>query len=457
MLTAISGMRYNVALAGWIGSVPWLIYLRHTDGWKSRLVFAGVLQVAAFLAVLKIVTEPLPWFFALMFSVPSAVMSAVLYVLFEWLRRRAGDRWGLAIFPALVIVSEWASSGFSEMGSWGALAYTQIDNLALMQTTSLFGLSGVTGLLGLTSAIIAVALAEPDARWWRRPAAVLAAVIFLAHGWGVFRLFQPLEGPIVRIGTVVSDLRLGPDAPPDDAELARATNTLFERTEIAAERGADLIVWNEGATSVDADDEAALLERGHQLARLHDVDIIMAYVVPREGMEQFENKFTWMTPEGGIEDYLKHHPVPGEGSIKGDAPFVAHDRPYGRAAGAICYDYDFPSIGLQHARLGVDLAVVPSSDWEGIDPYHTEMAAVRGIEGGFAVARSVRHATSAVFDAHGVARGRARDREGVHVMVTAVPVEGQRTLYSMTGDLLPLLAGLVVLSGGVIAFRRRNN
>lgn len=66
--------------------------------------------------------------------------------------------------------------------------------------------------------------------------------------------------------------------------------------------------------------------------------------------------------------YQKHHPVPGEPSIRGTEPLRVLARPYGRVGGAICYDYDFPALAREHARLGADLVVVPSSDWRGIDP-----------------------------------------------------------------------------------------
>jgi apolipoprotein N-acyltransferase len=57
-------------------------------------------------------------------------------------------------------------------------------------------------------------------------------------------------------------------------------------------------------------------------------------------------------------------------------------------SGALCYDYDFPALAAQHGSLGVDLVALPSSDWRGIDPIHTQMAAVRAIEQGVSIVRS---------------------------------------------------------------------
>ena len=58
---------------------------------------------------------------------------------------------------------------------------------------------------------------------------------------------------------------------------------------------------------------------------------------------------------------------------------------FGPAAGAICYDYDFPYLGLENARLNPSLVVLPSSDWKGIDSIHAQMASVRAIEGGYSL------------------------------------------------------------------------
>jgi apolipoprotein N-acyltransferase len=198
-----------------------------------------------------------------------------------------------------------------------------------------------------------------------------------------------------------------------------------------------------------------MLARGRAFANRNGVDLVMAYAVPVEG-GLMDNQYAWISPEGVLEHYIKHYPVPGEPSVRGTDTLIVHDRPYGRAAGAICYDYDFPGMGRQHAKLGADLVVVPSSDWKGIDPYHTQMAAVRGIEGGFSVVRPVRYATSGAFDAYGVRRASANYFEGERVFVASVPARRIETPYSRIGDVVPLAALLAVLAAVVALFRRRN-
>lgn len=455
LLTPVTGMRFNIGVIAWISAVPWLIALRSTHGWRGALALFAALQLAMFASIATIITDPIPLVFAPMFSVPMAIGSFLSYGLFELLRRRLGDRWGLALFPALAVLTEWLSANSSELGSWGALAYTQLDDLPLLQLASVFGLAGITALLALSNAVIAVLIAGEDRRRFVPAGLATLGLVLVAHAWGAYRLTLPLDGPQLRVATVVTEAKLTHGALPSGEALAHAEAQLFRHTEEAARAGAQVVVWNEGATAVDAAHEDALLARGRAVAAEHGIDLVMAYVVPLDGMTRFENKYVWMTPEGPLETYFKHHPVPGEGAVRGTDPVQVHERPWGRGAGAICYDYDFPAMGQGHAGLGADVVFVPSSDWRGIDPIHTRMASVRGIEGGFSVVRSVRAASSGAFDAYGVSRGIARDLEGQYLMIADVPTQRIPTLYSRWGDVLPAGAlGVLLLGGGLAGLRR---
>ena len=169
VVTLVVGNRYNVAPLAWVVAVPLLLYMRQRSGWRDGVVLFAALQVAYFFALLKIVTDPLPVTFAFMFSIPVALSAYVLFEVFEVMRCRLGDGWGVVLFPALTVLNEWVASYTSPMGSWGSLAYTQIDNLALMQLASVTGLTGITALLACTSALVAVLIANADRRRYFLP------------------------------------------------------------------------------------------------------------------------------------------------------------------------------------------------------------------------------------------------------------------------------------------------
>ena len=97
-----------------------------------------------------------------------------------------------------------------------SISYTQLDNLALLQVVSLFGLGGISFLLALasSSAITALLLDRKNQQRAHFLPVVfaLAASVALAQGWGSWRLAQSLEpGPMVTIATIGSDLAVGAD------------------------------------------------------------------------------------------------------------------------------------------------------------------------------------------------------------------------------------------------------
>ena len=106
------------------------------------------------------------------------------------------------------------------------------------------------------------------------------------------------------------------------------------------EAGAELVVWGEGSTLVSQDGESAFLDRVSSLARDERIDIVPAYAaLPGDGTgpaHPFRNTLTWVTADGAVaETYLKHHPIPGEGSVPGTDPLGTVSFGGARVAGAI--------------------------------------------------------------------------------------------------------------------------
>ncbi|MDH4120601.1 MAG: nitrilase [Deltaproteobacteria bacterium] len=458
LLTVLTGMRWNVAPLAWLAPVPYLIYLHQTHGRRSRWLFLGVLLLAVNLQVLKMITDPLPIFVAPMFGLPIALILFAVFMLWQAIRIRLGETWGLYAFPVLTALLELLTYRFSEGGTWGTYAVTQVENLPLLQLASLFGVSAIGFVMAWVGSFVMVALTSPNPGRLARHGLALGLVLALVFTFGAIRGFTP-QGKTVLTAGVVSDLILTPDRFQASKEVKIATETLFARTVAAARQGARIVAWNEAATVVAPAEESAFLQRGAALARQEGIDLMLAYAVPLSSAPfRFENKYVWFSEKGEVvETYFKHHPVPGsEPAEPGRAPLAAFDRPYGRTAGAICYDYDFPAMALGHAALGAGLVMVPSSDWKGIDPYHSQIARIRAIEGGFSVVRPVRASTSMAFDAYG------RTREALpffeqndRVMLARVPVEPVRTLYARMGDSIGWAYGLFLLAVGWTLWKRK--
>ncbi len=443
---ALVSMRFNIAWLAWISFVPLLLLLRQTNGFRGWASIFVLLQIAVFLQVVKIVTEPIPLSMALAFSIPMAAQTWVLTLIYEKTRRRTGEVAGAFLFAALMSAAEWASFYFSPTGSWGSMTYTQPGNLPLLQMTALFGITLPAFFIYLSSGLVAAGLSSPQQRPRLLRSAIASLLVFaLFYLWGVIRIDAPAPSRHVIVAGITGDLVITPAGIPEAELLHKETQLLIDRTKSAIQRGARIIAWNEGATIIFKEEENQFVEQLRQLSANHQITLVAAYIVPIDGIHKFENKYRLVSNGILEEEYFKRQPVPGEGAIAGKRPGRSVDLGYATVAGAICYDFDFPTLGRALSRQRIDIAIVPSSDWRGIDPYHGQMAAVRAIEGGYALLRPVRGATSFATDQLGRIRATMNDFENNDgVMIASLPAHHIDTLYSQIGDLFP--AALLILT-----------
>ncbi|MEM7603819.1 MAG: nitrilase-related carbon-nitrogen hydrolase, partial [Myxococcota bacterium] len=347
------------------------------------------------------------------------------------------------------------------MGTWGSAGDTQIEQLALMQLASVTGLHGISGLVYAFAATLESLIASPSTGRIQSTAAVIVTVLLVAVGGQARLALSTSEGTErTHVAAVGTDSHVGQGPLPTPEQIEEVNRGLFARTRAAARAGADLVVWTEAATMVEPEDEQAFLDEVAEVARGQEVAVVAGYVVPvqREPV-RYRNRYAFFTRTGALDHvYDKHRPVPGEPAIAGSAPMPLYeDERLGRVSGAICYDYDFPRLGLDHAAQDVDLVALPASDWRGIDPIHTQMASVRAIEGGHSLVRSTRFGLSAGFDPYGRPRGwlSAFD-EGERVLVMSLPRHGVTTIYGTLGDWFPLscvvISTLLLLGAGARRF-----
>ena len=79
--------------------------------------------------------------------------------------------------------------------------------------------------------------------------------------------------------------------------------------------------------------------------------------------------------------------------------------------------------------------LVPASGWELIRPYHTEVALLRALEGGFSVVRQAREGTSMAVDYLGnVLAYQDFFTTDDPLIIVDVPTRGVRTGYAFLGD-----------------------
>ena len=457
VLIASVGMRFNISILAWIMFVPLLLLARETNGKKAWFGILLLMQIGYFLQIAKIVTDPMPLGMALLFSAPMALGAWIFLWLFEKARRRIGDMLGIFFFASLMSIQEWLTFYTSEFGSWGSMTYTQLDDLAFLQLSSLFGITFGAFFIYLSSAFIAVFIVNQNRKVFIRPALITVLIFTLFYSYGVWRTQSGIQkGEHILVAGIASNMQITPKGIPAKKYLDKGTNILLDKTMIAIKRGAKLIAWNEGATIIMKEDEPEFIEKIKLISSENSVALFIAYIVPIDGIKKFENKYLFISKGKVLDEYFKYHPVPGEASIKGTKFAKVADLGYAKVGGAICYDFDFPNLGRVLSKKGADIVVVPSSDWRGIDPIHGLQAMVRAIEGGYSILRPVRGATSFAFNAYGNVRASmSYFEENDRIMMASLPTRRVWTLYAVVGDIFPIVLILFLGFIGIRFFRKK--
>lgn len=459
ILILLYDMRGSADIFAWFMPLPFLIYVALYKGVKNHIWLLLSLVTGFILMLAKTASDPVfaSVGFSIMMGMVIGIRYFLVFLLWSYIRRFTGKLISIISFPAIIMSMEYLQAFYLPFGDWGSLANTQLYNLPLLQTASLFGFVGISALMAWAAVLMAT-LALSGKLAGNVTQLISFLIIFTTlNVWGDLRLNKVPDGKHITAAALMVDNEFTGTLPdPHDPAVVATTKLLIDNTRKAALSGARVAVWGEGSTLIAAEDEQDLMKDLAYLARTHNISIVAAYVVPptKEG-EKFQNKFTWILNNGKIgETYHKHHPVPGEGSIKGVEPINVLHTEYGNMSGAICYDYDFPNLALTQARLGADLILLPGMDWRNMLQRHTLMARVRAIEGGFSLLRAANGATSMGFDKYGRILASMSDfGDNDKILLASLPVKRTNTLYSYVGNLLAYIALAVFLATIIMAAR----
>ena len=443
---ALTHMTFSIELIAWVSSVPFLLYLSLTNGWKSRLTFFFALVLAWTLVVAKIISDPIPLVLVFLYSIPISLFHLPGFL--TWSKFR-NQKYALFLFPVIMIIMEWIQYTFTSLASWGVAAYTMHDNVSLIQTVSLFGLAGLSFLIYWVNVSIVNIIIKRKISISTFQLPLIMLFLLIVFGSIRYDLSKANGIDTVTVAAVGTDSEVSGLPLPSKESNERNKTALFKRTRTAADGGAKIISWNEAALFIMPEDENEWIKSIRELAIELNITLAAAYVTPiSQTPFRYENKYQLIDSSGNItHSYLKHQPVPGEPAVKGKSPLKVVDITGTKIGAAICYDYDFPYLAKEFGELGADMIIIPSSDWRGIDPLHTEMAAFRAVEQGHSVLRSTRFGLSAAITPYGemVSQMSSFD-ENDKIMYAQLSAKGVSTLYSIIQD------SFVYLSMGFLLF-----
>jgi apolipoprotein N-acyltransferase len=416
------------------------------------------------------------------------MLGAVFYMsvfrgLFTYLFSRVLSRFGslgLWAAPFLWVGFEYLNS-LGDLGfPWAVAGNSQSAFLPLIQYASVTGVYGVSFWLVVVN-LVALALLREVER--RKMLLVGFAALFIAPlSHGLLALSEEHSGRTVVVAAVQ------PDMPPVAKEYRGFEynfGKLKPMTELAAEQGAQLVVWPE--TAVGYIKSRTYRADREQVERLVDSLGVHLYtgayrLVTGSPVQVFNSSFLF-APGKGITDYYdKTHLVPfGERApFPGLIPFLrkiqfsgggfvagnwdsgevqtVFEGPDVRFSALICFDSVFPGFVSEFVARGAELLVVITNDgWFGRSsgPYqHAEASVFRAIENRRSVVRCANTGVSTLVDPY----GRQSETTGIFhpaVITGEVAVRADLTFYTRYGDLfsqiclaIALVLAMLTISGG---------
>ncbi|NLG02710.1 MAG: hypothetical protein GX567_02550 [Clostridia bacterium] len=392
-----------------------------------------------------------------------AVILALFRLVPYFLRRKKKkDFCGTLIYASATTVVEYFIYFIYPILGGLSDAYTQHGNHELIQLVTLTGIYGIVFFINWTAAMV----------WWiwdhraehkiiRKYGGIYCLVAFLIFLYGAVMYYFPKETESVRVAGVtvpVSDL-LNEDEDvyavfytnayteknkeSTKIKLAGVSEELFEKTICEAQAGAKMVVWSELNGAVLKEDENKLLQKASAIAKEQQIYLLMSLLVKTPGEDYKENKVVALNPQGEVVfEYYKFGRSIGELCQKGDGKLKYADTEYGRIAAFICSDMAFASKVRQTGRAGIDLLLIPASDWKAMTEIAMKTAIVRGIENGCHILRQTNCGISLVADFRGnIVAKENYFQSDTMTMAVQIPKEGRFTVYAYIGDVFAWLCG----------------
>jgi apolipoprotein N-acyltransferase len=315
-----------------------------------------------------------------------------------------GALWsGLLALPALWVTSEYVRNLTTPHGSAGSFAYSQLKFLPFLQLASITGPWGMSFVLLLFPAAIAIALhvRKTSPKHALRIAGAGVGFVVAVLVFGAARLMLTTnQAQMVKVGLITSDEKGNDMVKDPGADTERLFGEYARAAESLATKGAQVIVMPE-KLGVTLEAKAAGTDALLQSVAIHTGATIVAGVVDVDGPLKY-NQARIYVPGEGVQRYDKEHMLPPfESNLKPGTSLVSLSRPQQKWGVEICKDMDFASPARLYGKAGAGLMLVPGWDFVVDGSWHGHIAIMRGVEDGFSIARAAKDGFLTVSDDRG--------------------------------------------------------
>ncbi len=502
----------NLFPLAWISIVPLLVALKHAKNWKSAfgigyltgfLFFGGLLFAILLLYPYASIYATLLGYLLLVGY--TALYFAAFSTLVSLLPWRSGVWFPLSvacIWAALEWVRSWLLTGFA----WGSVGYSQWNNLPGIQVASIIGVYGISFVVVLFNAGIAMLIRERH-QWRKQLRAMVLPLILtlICFAYGFFHLrsvdnVDNVSEKDLKIALVpgnISQLRKW-----NINEFPSILRRYITLTQQATRDAPDVVVWPETAVrgEVLSGKWPTYSNRLKQMLRDAGLPLLIGATYEdvdnpdeKQSVPLYNSVFLLSSEGNVINRYAKMHLVPfGEyiplvaflpdfiqlpnfilfkpfehgktvnllrlSNVKRDSKIASRDEPL-EIGVSICFESSFPAHFRQFVKKGAHVMGILTNDaWfdgTAFPELHLAMAPFRAVENRITVFRCANGGISCIVDKFGrIITPLVTPSTEQEFLVSRAPVllESEQTLYTRYGDWFPILCVLICLGGSAALF-----
>ena len=446
----------------WVAALPVLWAVARVSPWEAAaiaLLARSIGGLSGWSYRGEVIKIPL-WLNITWVLVPALAFTVAVLFFRAFIKRR--QPWlALLAFPSLLVASEYLTSQIS--GTFGNTAYTQMDNILVLQIGALAGIWGISFVVQLLAPMIAAIAAPAIPTGTRRQLTITLVLIFAAvFGYGGWRTWATPAAPSsVRVGLLASDVSQN-IFPSSDQDAMRLMQDYARQVPVLAAQGARIVVLPEMTAIVHDSISGDIDTLFEQTARNAHTQILLGVLHvagPSGAPVAAFNEARLYSESAAVPPvvYRKRHLVPVlEGRTTPVNSFSTLSQPLGKIGLEICRDMDYSDPARQYGQAGVGLLLVPAWDMNIDRWWHGHMALMRGVENGYSIVRVAKQGFLTVSDDRGRVLAEATNTpdHSFTTLMATVPVRHDTTLYQSWGDWFAWLT--LLSSAGLILLRFRH-
>jgi len=448
----------NLGWLMWIAPFPILyISLYAKPGRAFQMAFlAYLIGWLSWFPYLKTVM-PLPP--AILFTLLLPLVFALIVIMTRKICLVSHHWFSAFAFPVLVTAFEYIVFIFSKDGTAASIAYTQSNNLYLIQVASVTGILGISFLISLfPSSLALIWFSRKNRKNSNTLTLITVSIYFIVIIFGAVRLNQPSSGNPVSIAMISLDESenkwVFDQNPLKKTELA---DHYLRELAYLADSGAKIILLPEKVIYLTDPTDSFVLQKFMDFAVNRHVQLILGGAKQQNG--RWYNNAWVISGQGNlVADYQKVNLFEGEigdGFSSGDKIAVFNTGNVNEGV-AICKDMDFQQFILGYSKKSPAILYVPAWDFVSDGWLHSRMAILRGVEGGFSLLRNARQGRLTISDWRGEVLVERNSEAGIKTILTGnISAKPHPTIYAMAGDWFGTVCLFASAGFGLFLFSRK--